>query len=82
MTKKLPNVDLFSSAGGLSLGFKNADIEVLVANHEAESAAKTYRHNFPETPFLKEDITKINAEDLIEKGRVIHVPSFASRNSA
>lgn len=68
MSKNLGAVDLFAGAGGLSLGFKRAGIEILVANDFNKSACKTYKHNFPETPCLEENIREIDAEDLMEKG--------------
>lgn len=68
MSENLRAVDLFSGAGGLSLGFKNADIDILVANDFNKSACKTYRYNFPETPCLKKNIRDVDAKDLIQKG--------------
>lgn len=68
MNSNISAVDLFSGAGGLSLGFKRAGVDILIANDFNSSACKTYRHNFPETPCLEEDIRDIKAEDLMDKG--------------
>ncbi|MEM0049745.1 MAG: DNA cytosine methyltransferase [Zestosphaera sp.] len=43
---KLKTVSLFSGAGGLDWGFKEAGFEILFANDVKEAAALTYSHNF------------------------------------
>jgi DNA-cytosine methyltransferase len=50
-------IDLFSGAGGMSEGFRNAGINILVSNDFAESACKTYQLNHPETKVIHGDIT-------------------------
>lgn len=42
----METVDLFSGCGGLSLGFQNADFEILAAFDKWEPAVKVYRDNF------------------------------------
>ena len=47
MTRRTATVvDLFSGAGGLSLGFHAAGARILAAVDASESAGKTFRHNF------------------------------------
>lgn len=58
---------LFSGAGGLCIGVKNAGFEIAVATDVNEAAKETYEYNWPEIPFLCSDIRKINAYDLLEK---------------
>ncbi len=41
-------IDLFSGAGGLSQGFKQAGFKIKAAFEKDEGAAKTYAQNFPE----------------------------------
>ena len=53
-------VDIFSGAGGLSLGAEMAGIEVRFAVERDESAAETYRYNHPDTTMLCDDIHNIN----------------------
>jgi DNA (cytosine-5)-methyltransferase 1 len=55
--KKLICVDLFCGAGGITTGFKNAGIEILVSADFNESAAKSHNYNFPDIPFVKGDIS-------------------------
>ena len=49
-------IDLFCGAGGLSLGFKNAGIDLLFANEFDKYACETYRRNLK---FLGDDPNKM-----------------------
>ncbi len=49
-------IDLFSGAGGLSLGFKNAGIDLVFANEFDAHACKTYRKNLE---FIGDDPNKM-----------------------
>lgn len=53
------SIDLFSGCGGLSLGFQMAGVKSILASDIDENCAKTFCHNFPNTPFLCQDITLI-----------------------
>jgi DNA (cytosine-5)-methyltransferase 1 len=59
--------DLFSGAGGLSLGFEMAGFEVDLAIETNESFYKSYVYNHPECITLKEDITKLQCLDIQKK---------------
>lgn len=59
-------VDLFSGAGGFSLGFKLQGYRILLAIDINHSAARTYSLNFPNTIVLEEDIREIFAYDILE----------------
>ncbi len=68
-------ISLFAGAGGCSLGFKNAGFNLLLAIDNNEDAVSTYNMNFLDTPCLKEDITRLDAEDIlrhagIKKGKL------------
>lgn len=55
-------IDLFSGAGGMSLGFKQAGFDIALANDIEESCLETYRFNHPEVPdenVIQDDIEKI-----------------------
>jgi DNA (cytosine-5)-methyltransferase 1 len=52
-------VDIFSGAGGLSLGAENAGIKIGLAVEKDISAAKTFGRNHPGVKILCDDITKI-----------------------
>jgi DNA (cytosine-5)-methyltransferase 1 len=58
-------VDIFSGAGGLSLGAINSGIEVSLAIEKDISAAKTFSRNHPEVKVLCEDISSISPKDHI-----------------
>ena len=45
-------IDIFSGAGGLSLGAEMAGFEILYAVEKDTSAAMTYRSNHPDTLVL------------------------------
>jgi len=56
----LVGIDIFSGAGGLSLGAEMAGVHIAFAVENNKSAAETYRFNHPETPVLCADIHDIN----------------------
>lgn len=62
---KLTVVDLFSGAGGFSLGFRKAGFEIKVAIDINHSAARTYSANFPNTIVIEDDIRNISGYDII-----------------
>ena len=65
MKNKKPTIlSLFSGAGGLDLGFKNAGFEILTSNEFDKDTFATYEHNFPETIHLGRSIVKIGQDDL------------------
>lgn len=43
-------IDLFSGAGGMSLGFKHAGFDIALANDIEKACVDTYTHNHPEVP--------------------------------
>lgn len=65
-------VSLFSGAGGLDLGFKEAGFSISVAIDIAESAIRTHRKNFPHTKAVVADLTKLQPQGVLEyvKGEV------------
>ena len=58
-------IDIFSGAGGLSLGAEMAGFEIRYAVEKDKSAAATYRHNHPNTLVLENDIHNINPQDYL-----------------
>lgn len=64
-------LDLFSGAGGLSLGFEMAGFHVVGAIDFDKYCCNTYRYNFPTTAVIEDDITKIDPRNLpFEKERI------------
>ena len=53
-------VDLFSGAGGLSLGFEKAGFEVVAAYDGWEAAGRVYQANFSH-PFVLQDLSDVSA---------------------
>lgn len=49
MQNSFPIVSLFSGAGGLDLGFKNAGFDTIWANEYDPTIRSTFQTNFPET---------------------------------
>ena len=66
LTPKIKVVDLFSGAGGLTMGFHGSEFEVLFGVEHDEHAARTYSANFKH-PMLNQDIRNLNADSLVEK---------------
>jgi DNA (cytosine-5)-methyltransferase 1 len=62
MTHKI--IDLFAGAGGLTTGFHLAGFESLCAIEVEAKALATYKHNYPNTKIVRQDIRKINPSDL------------------
>lgn len=57
-------VDLFSGAGGLSLGFEEAGFKNVFAVEHDEKISKTYKKNFPDNKLLVTDIKKISEDEI------------------
>lgn len=53
-------IDIFSGAGGLSLGAEMAGFDISFAVEKDRSAAMTYRFNHPHTLVIEDDIHNIN----------------------
>jgi DNA (cytosine-5)-methyltransferase 1 len=60
-------IDLFSGAGGMTLGLKQAGFMVIGAVEIDGLAAETYRINHPEIQLWEEDISKLRAPTLMRK---------------
>ena len=63
-SKEKIGIDIFSGAGGLSLGAEMAGISVRYAIEIDSDAAKTYKKNHSDAKVICEDIRKINPIDL------------------
>lgn len=59
-------VDLFSGAGGLTMGFREPSFNVLFGVEHDAAAAKTYSANF-QHPMMNEDIRALDAEALAKQ---------------
>jgi len=61
--KSLNTIDLFSGCGGMSLGFKWAGFNTLLASDIDENCEKTFTYNFPEVPFVCNNLTNLKKKD-------------------
>lgn len=61
---KITVFDLFSGAGGFSLGFRRSEFNILLAIDVDHAAARTYAFNFPETIVIEDDIRNYLGEEL------------------
>lgn len=60
-------IDLFSGAGGLSLGFKQTEqVNIVAAAENNPNARKTYKRNFKEVKRLYPDVRNIDYHELKE----------------
>ena len=66
-------IDLFSGAGGLSQGFKDAGCEIVSAVEIDKNLSQTYRKNFPKTKLFDTDIAKIKSTVLLANNSKIDV---------
>lgn len=62
MTHKI--IDLFAGAGGLTTGFHMVGFESLCAIDLGAKALATYKHNYPGTKIIHQDICQVNPCDL------------------
>lgn len=67
--KKYVGIDLFSGAGGLSLGAELAGIEVKYAIEKDKHAADTYQINHRHTVMINKDICDVDPKTLDIKGK-------------
>ncbi|WP_085247121.1 DNA cytosine methyltransferase [Gilliamella mensalis] len=63
-------ISLFSGAGGLDLGFKNAGFEIVAANEYDKSIWETYEKNHS-TPLIKGDIRNIKSDIFLKYSKKI-----------
>ena len=68
ITNQIPTfIDLFSGAGGFSLGFVQAGYRDLLAIENDKNTAATYELNFPQTVMMKRDIRTVHSLDIMSK---------------
>jgi DNA (cytosine-5)-methyltransferase 1 len=68
--EKLTIVSLFSGAGGMDLGFKQAGFDILFANDFFQEAVNSYHRNVSKN-VIYGDITKIKSEDIPDNPDVV-----------
>lgn len=63
-------IDLFSGAGGLTLGLRNAGFDVRLASDWSAACARTHRTNFPDIPFRLADISKVSGDEILAQANL------------
>ena len=63
----LKAVDFFCGAGGMSLGLRNAGIQVLAGIDNAGDCRKTYESNITGAKFIKHDISTLSTTSLAQR---------------
>jgi DNA (cytosine-5)-methyltransferase 1 len=58
-------VDLFSGAGGVTLGLANGGFNMVFCSDRDEACALTHKRNFPTIPFARTDIEKLHGADIL-----------------
>lgn len=64
-------LDLFSGAGGMSLGAEQAGIKILTAVENDSHACQTFRHNFPHVQLLETDIRDFSPPTLPSRDSIV-----------
>jgi DNA (cytosine-5)-methyltransferase 1 len=59
-------VDLFSGAGGITLGLNNAGFEVVFCSDHNLACELTHHRNFPHIPFMRTDIERISGQQIMD----------------
>lgn len=66
-------IDIFSGAGGLSLGAEMAGIQIRFAVERDKNAADTYRCNHLNTIMLQDDIRHVNPIEYISENESVFI---------
>lgn len=82
MQNSFPIVSLFSGAGGLDLGFKNAGFDTIWANEYDPTIRSTFQTNFPETFLDTRSIRDVAVSEIPNSLWIIWWPPCQSRSEA
>ncbi len=63
---RLVAIDLFSGAGGLTVGLKKAGFRVIVAVEVNPNIARTYKKNHPEVKLIMKDIREVTGKEILK----------------
>ena len=74
-TKNINFVDLFSGAGGISLGFSNCGMKKILSLETDKDASETIRKNFPESIHIHDQIENVSEKKILAllKNKKIHL---------
>ena len=63
-------ISLFSGAGGMDIGFKNAGFSIAVAVEIDPSCCDTLRTNNPDLPIINKNIIEVSSEEILRVARL------------
>ncbi|MBY0509310.1 MAG: DNA cytosine methyltransferase [Rhodospirillaceae bacterium] len=63
-------IDLFSGAGGITLGLAQAGFDVRLSADISAACGVTHQRNFPRIPFLQCDVSRASADSFLKHARV------------
>ena len=63
-------ISLFSGAGGMDIGFKNAGFKIAVAVEIDPSCCDTLRTNNPDLPIINKNIIEVSSEEILRVARL------------
>jgi DNA-cytosine methyltransferase len=69
--KEIKAITLFSGAGGGTQGLLYNYIKEIIAIDYWDVAQKTFEANFKDVPFWLADLSKIKAQDILQKARIV-----------
>ena len=75
-------ISLFTGAGGLDLGFKQAGFEVIWANELDKTIWQTFKHNFPQTFLDRRSISDIGLTEIPMADGIVGGPPCQSWSEA
>ena len=75
-------ISLFTGAGGLDLGFKEAGFDVVWANEFDPEIWETFQKNFPDVYLDKRSITDIDSNEIPECDGIVGGPPCQSWSEA
>jgi len=70
MSQKRKVISLFSGAGGLDIGFKEAGFEIAVAVEQDPSCCNTLRLNCPNLPVIEGDVSAVSTSEILKKAKL------------
>lgn len=75
-------ISLFTGAGGLDLGFKQAGFDILWANEFDKKIWETFRYNFPDTSLSTRSIIDVDSDRIPDADGIIGGPPCQSWSEA
>lgn len=64
MKNKMTYIDIFSGAGGFSLGFNNKGFQNIFSIDIDKSSCETYKYNFPNHKLIEKDICQLSDKEI------------------